>query len=98
MDGAVPCPHDVYRNIALTSGEGEGKGFYAHAKTIVPDLKFASSITIATALVDEWNCERWKSGERRGIRFPELAQLRAKFDAKHGAQKWPDSRTWDDDA
>jgi phage/plasmid primase-like uncharacterized protein len=98
-DGAVPCPHELYSDIAMTSGEGDGKGFYAHAKTLVPDLKFSSSITIGTALIEQWGCQRWKSGTRRGIRFPPLQELREAFVAKHGAHTWPDSNTtWDDPA
>src|SRR5262252_2333905 len=53
-DGAIPCAHYQYPTIAVTTGEGEGKGFYAHAKTIVPDLKFTGSIVVATSLVDAW--------------------------------------------
>src|SRR5262249_18490264 len=89
-EATIPCRHETYLNLALTSGEGEGNGFYAYARTIVPELKFVSSINIATALVDDWDCIRWKSGGRRGFRFPRLTELRARFNAKHGRQKWPD--------
>jgi hypothetical protein len=86
-EGVVPCP-GVYSNVTITTGEGEGKGFYAHAKSVVPDLKFTSSITIATTLVEKWKCMRWKSGSIRGIAFPPLDELRAQFDAVHGPQEW----------
>jgi hypothetical protein len=86
-EGVIPCV-GTYCNVALTSGEGEGKGFYAHAKSVVPDLKFMSSITIATTLVDKWKCTRWKSGNIRGVAFPTLAELRAEFDRVHGPQEW----------
>jgi hypothetical protein len=94
-DGVVPCPHEFYRDVAMTTGEGEGKGFYAHAKNVVPDLKFSSSIAIATTLVDEWGCSRWKSGAQRGIRFPAIQELRDLFVKKHGVHTWPDNESWD---
>ena len=95
-DGVIPCAHEAYLNTAMTTGEGEGKGFYAHAKNIVPDLKFTSSSSIATTLVDDWGCMRWKSGTSRGIRFPELQQLRETFVKKHGAHIWPHITSWTD--
>src|SRR5262249_14946328 len=82
-EAVVPCAHEIYRDVALTSGEGEGKGFYAYAKTLVPDLRFSSSITIATSLVEQWGCARWRSGTTRGIRFPLLQELRDAFVSRH---------------
>jgi hypothetical protein len=93
-EAALPCAHEIYRDIALTTGEGEGKGFYAYAKNLVPDLRFSSSIMIATSLVDQWGCYRWKSGMIRGIKFPSLPQLREAFVQKHGAARWPENDTW----
>jgi hypothetical protein len=95
LDGALPCAHELCSDIAITTGEGEGKGFYAHAKTLVPDLKFTSSQVVATNLVNDWGCVRWKSGTIRGIRWLPLASVRAKFDAKHGPQPWPDCQDWE---
>ena len=95
LDGVIPCQADeFYRDIAVTTGEGDGKGFYVHARNIVPDLKHMSSITIATTLVDNWGCARWKSGVLRGIRFPPLQELRNTFVKKHGAYTWPDGQSW----
>jgi phage/plasmid primase-like uncharacterized protein len=95
-EGSVPCSHLLYRDIAVTTGEGAGKGFYAHAKNLVPELRFVSSTIIATTLVEQWGCERWKSGNDRGVRFPPLAKLRAAFDARHGPQSWEAPEVWED--
>ena len=61
----------------MTSGEEDGNGFYAKARTLAPDLKYDSSIVISAALKRNWGCEPWKSGYERGIKFPPLAELRA---------------------
>ena len=58
---------------------------------MAPDLKFTSSIVITRSLHEDWGCTNWKSGTARGIRFPQLAELRKRFDAKHGRQQWSDS-------
>jgi hypothetical protein len=88
-DGRLPSAHTVHVNVAVTTGEEDLKGFYHHARTLVPDLRYDSSIVIASKLKDEWGCGPWKSGYQRGITFPPLAELRARFDAKHGPQDWP---------
>jgi hypothetical protein len=88
-EGIIPCAHPQYADIALTTGETEGNGFYAYAKKLVPDLKHAGSITIATTTVEEWGCSRWKSGGQRGIRFPSIQKLREIFVKKHGQVEWP---------
>jgi hypothetical protein len=74
----------------VTTGEDERTGFYYSVRILVPDLKYDSSIVIANRL-KEWGCEPWKSGNQRGIRFPALADLRLRFDRKHGPQGWPAS-------
>jgi hypothetical protein len=88
-EGQLPAAHPHHANVAVTSGEGNGEGFYAQAKTLVPDLKHMSSIRIAGKLHQDWGCKPWKSGSQRGIEFPSLSDLRRRFDEKHGAQQWP---------
>jgi Family of unknown function (DUF5906) len=92
-DGKLPAPHSVYPNIAVTTGEENGEGFYAKARSLAPDLKHDSSIVIGAALKSEWGCRPWKSGNLRGLQFPPLKELRVAFDRKHGGQAWP---TYDD--
>lgn len=89
-EGAVPARHWDHASVAITSGSTEkDKDFYEWARRAVPDLKHTANATISRALADEWGCRRVKSGSIRGLRFPDLAELRAKFDEKHGPQEWP---------
>ena len=80
-DGVLPSGRG---NLAITTGEERGEGFYYHARKLVSDLKFESSIVIAKTLKGEWGCTTWKSGYERGIEFPPLNELRTAFDRKHG--------------
>lgn len=56
-------------NIAITTGEGQGKGLYAEAKIMVPELKFVSGIIISKTLQKDSGCKPWHSGGRRGLIF-----------------------------
>jgi hypothetical protein len=94
-NGVLPSVHIGYPDISLTSGEPDGKGLYHAAKSLVPDLRYVSSVVIAKALREEWECIPWKSGAQRGLRFPTLARLRELFDQKHGPQDWDDQTEWD---
>ena len=73
QSGIPPAAHATHPNVAITSGEENGNGFYPKAKSLVPDLKYDSSIVISTALKKDWGCEPWKSGYERGVKFPPLA-------------------------
>ena len=88
-NGVLPAGHTTFCNIAVTSGEDRGAGFYIKAKQLVPDLKLSNSIVISRTLKKEWACREWKSGNQRGIAFPPLVELRAAFEKKHGKQTWP---------
>jgi hypothetical protein len=93
-DGLVPAADYTHVDVAITTGEDKDEGFYCAARKLVPDLKLTSSIVISHILKDQWGCATWKSGNRRGIRFPSLADLRKQFDAKHGPQQWPEIARW----
>jgi Family of unknown function (DUF5906) len=88
--GVVPNVHTLHANVAVTTGEERGEGFYCSARSLVPDLKHNSSIVIANTLKKEWGCHPWKSGNQRGIQFPTLTELRDLFDKRHGRQDWQD--------
>jgi hypothetical protein len=88
-DGGLPCSHVSHCDVAVTSGEEKGEGFYHAARTLVSDLKHVSSIVIGNELKAKWQCTSWKAGNQRGIRFPSLAHLRELFDKRHGNQDWP---------
>lgn len=95
-DGILPSADLGHAYISITTGEEHGEGFYYRARQLVPDLKYENSTTIVTTLCQHWGCIRWKSGLRRGIRFPPLHELRDLFDRRHGAQSWPDDiKDWE---
>ena len=94
-DGVLPASEIAHSNVAITTGEEKREGFYYQVRRIVPDFKFISSIVIKKTLKSEWGCQEWKSGYRRGIKFPPLAELRAKFDRKHGPQDWSNVSDWE---
>jgi hypothetical protein len=87
--GTLPAADASYTNVAITTGEDKGEGFHCGARSMVPELRHDSSIVVTKTLKDDWGCENWKSGYRRGIKFPPLLELRALFDRKHGPQDWP---------
>jgi hypothetical protein len=88
-DGILPCADASDPSITITTGEDKNEGFYPAARKLAPDLKHLSSKIIAVSLQDNWGCIRWKSGYQRGIQFPALADLRDRFDRRHGKQDWP---------
>jgi hypothetical protein len=92
--GVLPNADPAHPNVAITSGESEGRGFYRAARTLAPDLKHRGSIVIARELTKVWRCAPWKDRSRRGIEFPPLGDLRALFDERHGEQDWPDMDEW----
>jgi hypothetical protein len=88
-DGILPCTDGSDPSITITTGEDKGEGFYPAARKLSPDLKHLSSKIIAVSLQKDWGCIRWKSGYQRGMRFPPLADLRDRFDKRHGKREWP---------
>jgi hypothetical protein len=94
-EGRLPAAHSSYHDIAVTSGEEDGDGFYTKARTLVPDLKYLGSIVLSNKLKDEWGCTTWHSGNLRGLRFLPLDELRKKFDERHGKQDWPEADGWE---
>jgi hypothetical protein len=89
MNGVLPAADGAHLDVAITTGEDAGDGFYPKARTLVPELKYETSTVIFKILKQEWGCVPWKSGNRRGLRFPPLPELRELFDSAHGKQEWP---------
>jgi len=56
-EGVLPCAYSNSANVALTSGEGQGGGFYCAARTIAPDLRHVGSMQMAKVLRKEWDCK-----------------------------------------
>jgi hypothetical protein len=92
--GTLPSAHATALDVAVTSGEDRGRGFYVAARRLVPDLRHRSSRVIANELIKSWGATTWTSHGLRGLRFPPLADLRRRFDEKHGVQGWPDGNEW----
>ncbi len=97
-EGALPEAHGSYANIAITSGEAKGEGFWPRVCVLVPGLKHESSTVIGTTLKRGWGCETWEAHGRCGLKFPPLWDLRAKFDARHGPQAWSARKEWSENA
>jgi hypothetical protein len=93
-EGTLPWTDASDPAVTITSGEDKGEGFYPAARALSPDLKHLSSKIIAVSLTKDWGCARWKSGYHRGIKFPPLADLRARFDQRHGQQEWTEPTEW----
>jgi hypothetical protein len=94
QDGRLPAGHRTFPKVAVTSGEAEGKGFHVQARAHVPSLRHISAPVIVRQLKHEWGCKTWESHGQCGIEFPDLAELRARFDKKHGPQAWPGRTDW----
>jgi Family of unknown function (DUF5906) len=93
-EGELFEAHPSYPDIAITSEGQDRKGFFKAAQSMFPDLKHCTWIIASRTLKDEWGCEPWRSSTQRGIKFPPLAELREKFDRKHGAQQWDPAEDW----
>lgn len=86
--GSLPEANEDAADIAITTGEALGQGFWAHCRKNVMGLKFTSAKAMATTLRKEWGCTSWHSGSQSGIRFPPLAVLREAFETKYGKVEW----------
>jgi Mesyanzhinovviridae DNA primase len=94
--GILPSAHGLHPDVAKTTGEERGEGFYCNARSLVSELKYDSPIVIGNKLKKDWSCQPWKSGNERGIKFPPLSELRALFDRRHGKQEWPELKDGED--
>jgi Family of unknown function (DUF5906) len=100
-EGVLLAAHVTRPNVAVTAGEERDSGFYVAAKKLAPDLRRVPSVVIRRLLKSEWGCQEWRVSSERGLTFPSLTELRARFDSKHGPQDWPDDpmgkvRDWGD--
>lgn len=93
-EGRLPCAKYKMPDVAITDGEANREGFWHYAKTTVPDLRHRTSRSLMPEL-REWGCESYKSCNVRGVRFPTLADLRQRFDTRHGCQEWDDAAEWE---
>jgi hypothetical protein len=93
-EGVVPCQHNEYPNVSVTAGRDRYPGFdfyIEHHK----ELAYLGPQTVKRRLKKEWGCVTGKEARRQkdgkqvgGIVWPSLADLRSRFEKKHGPQEW----------
>jgi hypothetical protein len=86
-EGQLLEAHDLYPDIAVVTERKDRKGFFKAAQAVA-DFRHQSWVVVQKTLKREWGCTPWHSNNLAGLRFPPLPELRAKFDARHGAQDW----------
>lgn len=95
-EAIVPCRHHRFADMSITAGSEERQGFdYFIANSQDQTLKRLGPMRVKNILRDEWECKTGDDGRRkdgkivvRGIKWPDLEDLRMMFEAKHGSQKW----------
>jgi hypothetical protein len=94
--GRVPNEHPNWPGFTVTSGAEDGHGFEVTlSKSKDLELSRLSAITVTKRLGKDWGCvavQKRESGNvnirTRGIQWPPLDELRARFIAKFGPQEW----------
>jgi hypothetical protein len=94
MSGQLPNGHGRYPDVAITTGDRNGKGFWNWVRENHGDLKFQQPAAMVTSLKKDWGCKHYQANSQVGIRFPALRDLRALFEKRHGAQVWSETTTW----
>lgn len=97
-EGILPCrigPKSP--DTVNTMNEELGFGFISYAKKTAPGLRYSKAQSIKKELIEQWGCASYAGNGKRGVRFPPLAELRAKFERKYGPQEWsyPDREAWE---
>lgn len=82
-DGVLPYVFERARDVALTSKDKQGRSFWTEIQFKYCDLSFKPPTTLG-AMFREWDCKPWRRSRLnlRGVQFPPLDVLRAKFDSK----------------
>src|SRR5262249_6239187 len=92
----VPCHKEDDPGFSVTTGYEKKQGFdYFIAHHHDHQLKSLGPLKVKKILAKQWSCVTGKaartfsSGQRTmGIRWPDLADLRQRFEAKYGTQHW----------
>lgn len=101
----APCAFKNHSDFSDTSGYEERRGFdYFIDHHSDRQLASMKALTVKRRLVKDWGCSTGKLARRSingvqktGVLWPPLAELREKFEKKHGRQQWTDDDTdWDD--
>jgi hypothetical protein len=103
-DGRVPCADPHWSDFTVTTGEENGRGFYSFVDQHKDrSLSSRGGLGVQRRLAKDWGCLTGQqrrhpdTGERlRGFQWPELGELRARFEKRFGPQQWinPLMTTW----
>jgi hypothetical protein len=93
-EAIVPCRHRRWNDLSFT-GDEQGSFDEFIAKHPERDMRDLGALKVKNVLRDTWGCKTGDNGRRkegrsvvRGIIWPNLEDLRADFEAKHGKQDW----------
>jgi hypothetical protein len=105
-EARVPCQHDDVPGFSITTGYEDQEGFdYFIDRHGDREISNMRSLKVKRQLVKHWGCltgeaaRTQRAGIRdRGVMWPPLSDLRAKFTAKYGPQTWMTAATeWEPD-
>jgi hypothetical protein len=94
-EGLVPCcAHDDLPDLSDVSNTNTGFDYFINHHSD-SELRKLGPLKVKRRLANEWGCitgdatrKQLNNKKVRGIIWPPLAELRAKFDVKHGPQQW----------
>jgi len=88
-DGIIPFGYERAPDVAVTTKDDHGRSFWTDIQSTHYELKFMAPTAMGMKL-KEWGCKPWHRPrvKLRGIQFPPLNELRAKFEDKFGPQQW----------
>jgi hypothetical protein len=95
-EGRVPCQHEQWPGFSDCAGQGKQRGFdYFVDHHSDHELRRLGALAVKRKLRSDWGCKTGKASRRtfgrqrtHGILWPPLPELRARFEARFGKQKW----------
>src|SRR5262249_30612687 len=95
-EGRVPCQHQRWPGFSDCAGQDKQRGFdYFVDHHSDHELRRLGALAVKRKLKSDWGCKTGKASRRtfgrqrtHGILWPPLPELRARFQARFGKQKW----------
>src|SRR5262249_31909066 len=95
-EGRVPCQHQRWPGFSDCAGQDKQRGFdYFVDQHSDHELRRLGALAVERKLKSDWGCKTGKASRRtfgrqrtHGILWPPLPELRARFQARFGKQKW----------